>query len=474
MAKIKKLTFLVLYVVMLVGILNVAEAGNVGIVVELDDGIVKSDCVSVDENTDGFDMLEESVFKILWSPESVFGSLVCKIEGVGTEVSGTFCEFFGGFWNFNILPNGNNAWIHSPVGHNGPGGCWNRDEFSFAGHYCAVNKDVLGYKFGSGGDEPPLHTYAQVCEKLDVKDIKVYVDGKKESGADEDGGKIDVLPGSKIELEIELENLYNDVDDVEIVDISVEGTLESIDEGDDISDDAREFDLNSEKKKKITLEFNIPKEVEDGDYDLILEIEGENERGFSYFKEIEFEVEVDKEKHDVIFDNLKFSNDNLRCGGEAELNVNIVNLGTSEEDVALTITNDKLNINMLESFTLNEDPFVKDNRFRKTYKLQLPDDTNPGKYIFFADLAFEGGLEREIVQLNVECSNLVQQEKSERETPKLAGYTQELRLQAESQIISDADKNQNDQNGNLILTILASLVVTAFIVGILLFYVLKI
>lgn len=301
---------LLLVLILLIGIANSAYAANIGIVVEFNDGI-KTDCVNVLDGSDGFEILENSLFDVLWSPASSFGQLVCKINNEGTEIQGNFCQFSGEFWNFNILSYGSNEWLHSPVGHNGLVGCWNRKVTSFIGHYCGVNKDVIGYDFGSAA-EPPLMSYEQVCEKLKLKDIKVFVGGKKETGADEDGGKIDVIPGSKLELKIELENLYTENEDIEIEDITVEGTLEDIDSGNDIEDSVSSFDLKAQKDKKVALEFNIPDQVDDEDYELIIEIEGENERGFTYSKTIEFEVEVEMVKEEVVFEESFLGND-IQC-----------------------------------------------------------------------------------------------------------------------------------------------------------------
>ena len=407
-----KKILLIINFIFLIGIVNVVNAANIGIVVEFNDGSVKTDCVNVPSETDGFQIVEKSIFNILWSPESPFGSLICKIEGEGTEISGNFCEFFSDFWNFNILPDGDNTWIHSPVGHNAPGGCWNRNAFSFGGHYCGIDKDVLGYKFGSGGDEPPLKKYNQVCEKLEVKDIKVYVNGKKEAGADEDGGKIDVIPGSKLELKIKLKNLYTGDEDVEINDITVEGTLEDIDDGSDIEDEANDFDLNPKKDKEVSLEFDIPLEVEDNEYDLIIEIQGENERSFLYSKKIEFEVEVDKEKHDIIFNKLEFLDSSAQCGSSANLKVDAVNLGTNDETVKLVISNEELGIRIQEYFELSQDPFDKDNSFSKTYKIILPSGIATSTYTLRADLFYGDNIESSTAELNIVCGENVLEEKS--------------------------------------------------------------
>ncbi len=476
--KIKGIPLLIVNLILLIGISNIVSAVDVGIVVEFNDGTVKTDCVDVPQETEGFAILEKSVFDILWSPSSAFGQLVCKIDNEGTGIQGNFCEFSGEFWNFNILPNGDSQWLHSPVGHNGPGGCWNRKTTSFAGHYCGIDKDVLGYKFDSGSDgEPKLKTYADVCEKLKIKDIKVYVDGKKESGADEAGGKIDVIPGSKLDLKIEIENLYTKKEDIGIEEISVQGTLEGIDDGRDIDGSANDFDLSAGKNKEITLEFSIPLKVEDGDYDLIVEIEGENERGFPYSKIIEFEVDVEKEKHDVAFKELGFSSSNIQCGNAAKLNVNVVNLGTSGEDVKLIITNRDLGIDIMESFKLSRDPFEKGNSFRKSYIVDLPQNTLPGKYMFLADSVFGDNAERSNAELNVECSNFVESEKEENTIAQVTGHVSGLKLKSKSQELSQQPgiENENSFYGKpLVISLAIFAAITLIAIVALLLYLLKI
>ena len=184
--------------------------------------------------------------------------------------------------------------------------------------------------------------------------------------------------------------------------------MKDIDNGDDLEDNTNDFDLNPEKDRELSLEFNIPLEVEDDEYDLIVEIKGENERSFPYFKKIEFEVEVDKEKHDIIFNNLEFENNNIQCGGSANIKVNVVNLGTENDVVRLVISNQELDINVRESFELSEDPYDKDNSFSKTYDIKLPAYINPDIYIFRADLFYGSNIESSTAELNVECNKFIQ------------------------------------------------------------------
>ncbi|MAE42943.1 hypothetical protein CMO93_04170 [Candidatus Woesearchaeota archaeon] len=463
----KKIRILFVSFVLMVFLVQITNAANVGIVVEFPDGSVKTDCVSVDASTSGHDILQKSTLDITWSSEGLYGYALCKIDGVGDEVASAAgnCVWDPNlFWAFFILDG--NAWQIASVG---------------AGSYTAVDKDVLGFA-RSGFDflfnpteEPPLKTYEQVCEKLDVKDIKVYVDGKKESGADEDGGKIDAIPGSKLELKIKLENLYTDDEDVDIEEITIEGTLEDIDNGDDIEDDADDFDIKAEKDKDVTLKFDIPMEVEEDDYDLIVEIEGQNENGFPYSKTIEFEVEVEKEKHDVVFDKLEFLESSFQCGQPANLKVKVVNLGTEAEEVKLVISNQESRININENFELSDDPFDKDNSFTKTYKIMLSSDINPGLYLLRADLFYGDYIESSTAELNVACGEnaLELEEKSEEIKEEVQAQTVQTSqpTQTKSNIagaaVSDvAVEEKNMPNRNIIMISILAGEMIILIVGI--------
>ena len=383
--------------VLTIFLVQTVDAANVGIVVEFPDGSVKTDCVPFGDSASGYDILQQSIFNVGWSDPGLYGRSLCKIDGVGDEVSGTVCVWDPNlFWAFYILDG--SSWQMASVGTES---------------YVAVDKDVLGFvrsgfdAFFNPTEEPPVKTYEQVCDSLQVKNIKVYVDGKKESGADEDGGKIDVVPGSKLELKIEVESLYGKDEDTKIEDIIVEGVLEGIDDDSDLDDEANDFSLKPEKEKEVSLNFDIPLEVEEGDYDLIVTIEGENENAFSYLKEIEFDVEVDKEKHDIIFNKLKLSKDNVECGKFTNLEVKVVNLGVNDETVRLVISNDDLGISIQEYLELDEDPFEKDNSFSKTYKLELPLGILSGTYLFRGDLFYGSDIENSIAELNVACEENV-------------------------------------------------------------------
>ena len=298
------------YIVLIFVLMPYAYALKTGVVVDVDGDIYKG-CVLTEKGNSAYDVLKKF--------DDVNDDIKMKFDGVitntpflrsinGIEGKALGDNKFSG-WNFWISDKDDNFKEPPELA---PG--WGMG----IGDYKVENEiDVIGVNFAITEfnpdwtvkvkpQKPEYIRHSELCEKLKVKDIKVYVDGKKEAGADKDGGKIDVIPGSKVELKVKLENLYTYEENINIEEISVEGTLEDIDDGNDLDDGVDEFDLKPEKKKEVTLKFDIPLEMEDGDYDLIIEIKGENEIGFPYSDTIEFEVEVDKEKHDVVFNQLKF------------------------------------------------------------------------------------------------------------------------------------------------------------------------
>jgi hypothetical protein len=154
-------------------------------------------------------------------------------------------------------------------------------------------------------------------------------------------------------------------------------------------------------------------EVEEDSYDLAVTIEGENENSFPYSEEIEFEVEVDKEKHDIIFNKLDFLSSNAQCGSSASLKVKAVNVGVNDEAVKLAILNEELGVNIQESFELTEDPFDKDNSFSRTYKIILPLSIVPGIYSLKVDLVYGSNIESSTAELNIACSGNVLEENTD-------------------------------------------------------------
>jgi len=165
----KKLITLGLLTLMITGL---AQAARVGVVVDFPDGSTFSQCIQTDEGVNGYELANTMAKSTTWGPEHPqFGHSLCKIDGFGNKVTGTGCEWTGTYWAYWVIASGS-TWTSMPVGHDGGETCWNRDPYSWSGHYCVQDKDVIGYVFGESDpvswEPPPMRTktsWSDICEK---------------------------------------------------------------------------------------------------------------------------------------------------------------------------------------------------------------------------------------------------------------------------------------------------------------------
>jgi len=365
-------------------------AAKVGVIVTFPDGSVHEQCVSANEEADGFDLLQKLTLDMVWADPSSFGHQLCQINGIGDDVEGSTCSYAGRYWGFFTF---DEDWQYMPVGFDAGDGCWNGDLSSYDGHYCAHDKDLIGLRYGEYGEIPAYRSFDGICNPLQFKEVKVYVDGKKENGVDENGGKIDVRPDSKVTFKMEAENnhLSDDIDHVEAslsassLDIDEEASFKNLGPGDD---DERDVD------------FTIPHLVEDGDYDLELRLSGGDQE-----TTVAYTLNVKKERHNVILEAWMES-DEPCIGDRNRLLLKATNLGKDDEALSLSAQNSALGIDFSDSFNLD----AGDNRDDVVYERDVPflvPDT-PGKHVINVDL----GSEHEDVSLSItDCG--VQQEKQE-------------------------------------------------------------
>ncbi|MBW2981331.1 hypothetical protein KY343_00495 [Candidatus Woesearchaeota archaeon] len=235
--------------------------------------------------------------------------------------------------------------------------------------------------------------------KLIVNDLKVYVDGDKHSGIDEDcvdticDIEDDIYPGSEIKVFIELKNMYDeDTHDIDIEDIEIEGVLEEVDDGSDIDDTADINRLRAEEDDPIELVFEIPLIVEDGVYDLTIDIEAEDEDGNDQGLSFEFDVDISKKSHQVLIQRAEFMRDTLSCTRDTRLEVEVLNIGARDEDeVEILVENDALGINMRKTNVpeLESDP-DGDNEYETSFNINIDEDAYAGTYpvsvtVFFSE-----------------------------------------------------------------------------------------
>ena len=218
------------------------------------------------------------------------------------------------------------------------------------------------------------------ARKLRIKDLDVKIDKKSDKGVT-DGDVIsrEAEPESDIEFKIEIESGFSDEDNIKIEDIIVEVTIKDIDNGDDLDEESKEFDLRPERDKKVTLNFEVPLEVDEDTYDVDIHVEGDDENGTRYEVDWTVYLEVEKNKHDIKLIKASLSPAVVKCQKTTTLNTEIINLGREDEDeVVLEITSSDL-VDFRKS-DIELDEGTDDHRYSNSLSISIPDDLGIGTY----------------------------------------------------------------------------------------------
>ncbi len=373
--------------------IQLVDAAEVCVVAYYPGEEADSKCIEIDEGKNGYELLNELGWSMEWKDYGgTLGHALCKIKDVGYDSS--VCWGNEGYWNFNLAQNG--KWVYPEKGFDG------------SPHYETKDGDVIGLAFG------PYHTIPKMF-KANI--TKIYVDGDKQSDSKTRGGKIvDVFPGSEIEFELELENLYDSSTDIEIVDISVIGTIEEIDDGDDIEEEISEFDLAADRKIDKKLKFTIPLEVEAKDRLLKIEIDAEDDAGIKYEKEFTYDLEIEKENHRLKILKAELDKDSYKCEENALLFFSIINIGKNNENVNLKITNENLELAIEENFELSNDVYEESSKHEKRFNLWLPENIDNTTYSI--KITANYGSEKEIANVDLVVKSCEKKVSGEREEGK--------------------------------------------------------
>jgi len=302
-------------------------------------------------------------------------------------------------------------------------------------------------------------------DKLEIVKITAYVDG------DKDTGTIDVEPGSTLRLKIKIENLYDeDVEDLEIQDIFVTAIIEGIDDGDDLEEESDEFDLDAEEDDEVEIEFEIPLEVEDDTFDLLIEVEGEDENRTTHTASDDLSVRVKKEKHELLITRATLSNTNLKCSRTTQLSFNVMNIGTDKEDVTLTIFNDELELNKQDLFELDDDPFDSDSKHSNTYSIIIDKEQEAGVYPITVRTDYSGETKEEIIEVTVEDCPLTttKEEEKEEEEEEVVVEKEEEPEVITSPVVTTTEEAPSFLKENLFIILVGLLDLLIIIVGIVL------
>lgn len=221
--------------------------------------------------------------------------------------------------------------------------------------------------------------------KLLIEKIDAKVGGKSDKDVkDKETISREAEPGDKIKIEVTIKNNFTTTEAVdEIEDIEVEVTVDNLEEDEELELLSREFDLKPQRDKEVAFEFDVPVEVDEDTYDILIEVEGRDTNGTTHRKQAKIFLTVDKETHDLRIFRKVLSAAEVSCSRKnQQLTLGIINAGSEEEeDIILTATNKELGIDIKEKILeLSEGAFDNDVKFVRTYTFNVPQDLAAGTY----------------------------------------------------------------------------------------------
>ena len=248
------------------------------------------------------------------------------------------------------------------------------------GYITLKNKDIT----------ETIPVYIELKEKLNINRLEINVGDKTYSNVD-DKDKIKVKPGSHIELEFAVENSFEEKITIEDVVITAEI--------DDDYDESDYFDISAGNYKTKILELDLPKLLDEKRYDLIITVEGEDEKGTEYEIEWTINLKVDREKHDIKAEDIELNPAELKCKKETRLSFNLLNYGTAdEESLKIEIQNKELDIDIQDYVDIQE---ASETEFR--YRIIFDDYQNAKQYTIPVNIYYDDGqlADSKEVMLNV-------------------------------------------------------------------------
>lgn len=293
--------------------------------------------------------------------------------------------------------------------------------------------------------------------RLKISDIDASIDGKKSSNiANNTQISREAKPGSKIKLKIAVKNEFTKAEGVDIGDIIVNAIIEDIDDEDDIELESNEFNLRPEDDKAITLKFDIPLNVDDGTFGILVEAVGDDENGDEQGQFFHIMLEVEKEEHDLRIESLDITPTISECGSDLKANAMIINAGKDDEENAVLEIRGDMGILAVEKNIYLE--AGADSSYPKSPSFKI--DGESGIYPVSANIYSDGRL-HDTKTIDVIVKDCSFQEKAMREalmaSSRSAQGTAAIKKQIQAQSI-EINLKGNDR----ILLVLSTFIFTMF------------
>jgi len=251
-----------------------------------------------------------------------------------------------------------------------------------------------------------------------------------------------VYIGNQINTSLEIENNIDSE-----LEMDVDYYLYDLTKDRVISKERTSFTIAKNSKKTITPNITVEQDLnEDNEYALLFRAIGDGNKS-RYYNQNYVEINIDRKDYDVIFNNIEISQESgLVCGDYVDLNVDLINLGTSDKSVYLVIGNSELGITeKTDSFNVAE--YDSDEKVNRKFSLKIPENAKAGDYKLTLTLftGYSNVIQEKTITLN-ECDILTTTEIKTTEPIKIG----EL---AESSISTEPIINEGNKTLFLILNV---------------------
>ena len=243
-----------------------------------------------------------------------------------------------------------------------------------------------------------IPVYMQRENKLLFKSDRVYVainDGDEERINDDDKTE-DMMPGSDVQIRIEVENDFSSRDNVGMDDVLARVLLDdSTDSGWDWDEVDEEADFNSideGEEGEETVEFTIDDEVDDYDeYEMHVYLTGEDENGAQHGSKMKIYVSLDRETYDFRIEKAELSSDTVSCSRNPSINIRVDSLGRrGDDEISLYVRNTDIGLNFKKEDIEMGGYGDSDDTYPRTVQIPIGDDVLAGNYPIRVELFYSG------------------------------------------------------------------------------------
>jgi hypothetical protein len=195
---------------------------------------------------------------------------------------------------------------------------------------------------------------------IDEVKVKVASNSKTISSDAEKFDDDESILGSTYSVQVKVCNMFSDEDD-KMENIAISAVFEGIDNGDDVEGEVSDFDLDGDECssfKVVAMDSDkIPLLADEGDYDLIINVQGEDEDNNDYEDEWAIPISVYRDSDPLmLFETAEVLPSQISCSRQVTITAEAYNIGDDDDEGVLTIKNAELGIDITKYFEFGSDP----------------------------------------------------------------------------------------------------------------------